>query len=769
MSRTLNGAAVAFANGCLSSGAVNKTADWSFSADDGNALLGSGGDDWVNYGKHFMALNTGETEKTKAYFSYPFAKAGTVYRSGLIAVKQRAAAQGDTAIEAAAGRLLDKIDGKAAPAVNCRAYSILQIRSVDAAARVIKGIATTPSLDRYGDVIEPMGVSFKNPMPLLWQHDSTTPVGTCTFDTPTAAGIGFEAQIASVAEPGMLKDNTDYAWQCVANKLVRAVSIGFLPSEWSVTDDGYRFITSEVVELSLVTIPANADATITSIRSIDTAVRAAKGEKPVSARSTPTVVGIPKPAHAVTKESKVMPRNVAEQIAQYTNTRATSVARMNEIMEESAERGETLDAAQQEEYDRLDGELKSIDEHIVRLRNHEKRMVATAIAVDPAVVVDPATATQARTVHAQVRAARTVPPGTGFTRFVLALCRTKGNPWAAVEVAKANEQWRAETPDVELALRSAVASGTTTDSAWAGPLVPYQNLTSEFIEYLRPMTIIGRIPGLRNVPFKVKIPRQTGASTVGWVGEGQVRPLSALAFDSITLDIATLSGIVTLTDQLIRYSTPAAEALVQSDLAKGIVQFMDQEFVDPTNAATGVSPASITNGVTPIFASGTDADSMRKDIGLLIENFLVSNLQLDSACWVMSQVTAARINLIRNALGQKEYPEINANGGNFEGFPVITSQSVLAVGGSPTDGWPIVLMNAGDILIADEGQIRIDASSEASLQMDNSPDSPPTASTTFVSMFQSGMMAIKADRDINWAKRRSTCVQYISNANYVTG
>jgi hypothetical protein len=148
---------------------------------------------------------------------------------------------------------------------------------------------------------------------------------------------------------------------------------------------------------------------------------------------------------------------------------------------------------------------------------------------------------------------------------------------------------------------------------------------------------------------------------------------------------------------------------------------------------------------------------------------LVANLQLDSAVWVMSQVTAARINLIRNALGQKEYPEINAMGGNFEGFPVITSQSVLAVGGSPTDGWPIILMNAGDILIADEGQVRIDASSEASLQMDNSPDSPPTASTTMVSMFQNGMMAIKADRDINWAKRRATAVQYISNANYVTG
>lgn len=771
MARSLNGAGVSFANSCISSGKVDKTTDWSFSGDDGNALLGSGGDDWANYGKHFLAVNSDATPQTKAAYSYPFAKAGTVYRSGLIAVKQRAAAQGDDTIGAAAGRLLDKIDGKSVEPSHCRAYSMLQIRSVDDAARIIKGIATTPTVDRYGDIIEPTGVSFKNPLPLLWQHDATTPVGLCTFDKPTDAGITFEAQMAIIVEPGQLKDNCDYAWQSVRAGLVRAVSIGFLPDEWSVMDTGYRFITSEVVELSLVTIPANTDATITSVRSIDTEIRAAAGKRTPDVRVTkPSVVGNSKPTTQVKSESKVMAKNIAERIAQFVSTRATRAARMNEIMDEAAERGETLDAAQMEEYDTLENEVAAIDKHIERERSHEKRMVATATMVDPLVVVDPDAATRARSAgFAQVRNATKVPPGRGFTRYVLAMARCKGSRFEALEHARTNEQWKAETPDVELALRAAVAAGTTTDTTWAGPLVPYQNLTSEFIEFLRPLTIIGRIPGLRNVPFKVRIPRQTGSSTVGWVGEGQVKPISALAFDSLTLDIATISGIVTLTDQLVRYSTPSAEALVQSDLAKAIVQFMDQEFIDPTNAATGVSPASITNGVTPIPATGTDADHMRVDIGNLISVFLEANLTLDNATWVMSQVSAAKINLMRNALGMKEYPDINAQGGMFEGFPVVTSQSVLAVGGSPADGWPIILMNAGDILIADEGQVRIDASSEASLQMDSSPDSPPTAATTMVSMFQSNMMAIRADRDINWAKRRSTAVQYISNANYVTG
>ncbi len=38
------------------------------------------------------------------------------------------------------------------------------------AKRTIRGTATTANVDRAGDVVEPMGVEFKLPLPLLWQH-----------------------------------------------------------------------------------------------------------------------------------------------------------------------------------------------------------------------------------------------------------------------------------------------------------------------------------------------------------------------------------------------------------------------------------------------------------------------------------------------------------------------------------------------------------------------------------------------------------------------
>ena len=82
-----------------------------------------------------------------------------------------------------------------------RAYSILTVKRVDDDARIIEGIATTPTPDRMGDIVEPLGVQFKNPSPLLWQHDSTKPVGTVTFGKPTKDGVAFKARIERSTSP----------------------------------------------------------------------------------------------------------------------------------------------------------------------------------------------------------------------------------------------------------------------------------------------------------------------------------------------------------------------------------------------------------------------------------------------------------------------------------------------------------------------------------------------------------------------------------------
>ena len=190
-----------------------------------------------------------------------------------------------------------------------RAYSVLDVKSLDGESRVIKGIATTPSTDRMGDIVEPLGVRFSNPLALLWQHDSKAPVGTVVFDPPTAKGIGFTATIANTSEPGTLKDRLDEAWQSVKAGLVRAVSIGFraIESEQIKGTFGIRFTETEVIELSLVTIPANADALISSIKAIDLKHLPATGHQAREKAATPGASGT---QTAASRGSvKLIPRN----------------------------------------------------------------------------------------------------------------------------------------------------------------------------------------------------------------------------------------------------------------------------------------------------------------------------------------------------------------------------------------------------------------------------------------------------------------------------
>lgn len=457
-------------------------------------------------------------------------------------------------------------------------------------------------------------------------------------------------------------------------------------------------------------------------------------------------------------------KTLADQIADFRVTLKTKVDRMDQIIAKSGETGATLDAAEQEEYDNLAKEVESVEAHIARLVEHEKRMKAAATPI-PAVVDSPAAAAAARGSIQVVTTKQ--PPGTAFTRYVMALAAARGSIIQAVAMAEGQKHWTEQTPEVLAVLKAAVAAGTTTDPTWAAPLVEYRLMVDDFIEYLRPRTVIGRIPGLRRVPFKIKVPRQTAGASVNWVGEGKVKPVSKLAFDSVSLDHYKIAGIIALTEELVRFSNPSAEALVRADLAAAIIEFMDKEFTDPTKAeAAGVSPASITFGVTSVPASGTTAAALKTDLQALLAKFLDNDMSLESAVWLMTQNMALKIGMMENALGQATYPNVTMQGGTLLGLPVVASENMVATGGSPGGGSMIILASAAEIMLADDGETLIDASREASLQMDSAPDSPPTGTTTLVSLWQHNMVGIKAERFINWKKRNPNAVQYISGAKY---
>jgi len=117
MTISVNSVGKTHAKSLIASGDVDTSTAWDFTAADGNALLGASGDDWANYAKMFLAVDSSVADTVKEHYKYPFGKNGKVYRSGLIAIRQRAGQQNETDIYDAAGALIDLIDAKrSAPA-----------------------------------------------------------------------------------------------------------------------------------------------------------------------------------------------------------------------------------------------------------------------------------------------------------------------------------------------------------------------------------------------------------------------------------------------------------------------------------------------------------------------------------------------------------------------------------------------------------------------------------------------------------------------------
>lgn len=632
-----------------------------------------------------------------------------------------------------------------------RAYSLLEIKSFDAEQRVIEGVATTPTPDRMGDIVEPMGAKFALPMPLLWQHQHDQPVGHVTVATAGRNGISFRAKIAKIDEDGDLKRLCDNAWQAVKAKLVGGVSIGFRPLKNAVEaigDGAVRFKEWEWLELSLVTIPANASATISLVKSLDQKQRGMSARKRIAI--APGVPG--HTANPRTQGTKTM-LNLEQQISQLENTRAAKTARMEALAGKAGDEGRSMDDEEADEFDELAQEMKQIDADLVRFHALEKAR-ASAKSIDG--VDDTRKASRARS-GVSVQFGADLAKGTRFARYAMAIAAGKGSRSDTLQYA---ERWRNQTPEVIDFIKAdpgVSTDGGASPTSWGGDLVYPTNIASEFVELLRPATVLGRLEGVRRVPFNIRIPVHAGGATVDWVGENAPKPVSEEAFTTITLGYAKIAGIVVLTEELVRLSSPSAEEVVRRDLVEQIAQFIDEQFLSTSvTASPGVNPASVTNGVVATPATGTEAVDLWTDMNTALAAFDSTDLGTSGMTVIMPPSVARGISSLRNLVGGAEFG-VTPLGGTLMGFPVIVSTSCPAS--------TIVLIKANEILVADDGGVRLDASNQATLNM---AGVSPTEAASF-NLWQRNCIGLRAERWITWAKRRAAVVKLISGAAYAPG
>lgn len=456
----------------------------------------------------------------------------------------------------------------------------------------------------------------------------------------------------------------------------------------------------------------------------------------------------------------------AEQIAAFEAKRSSNLKAMEDIMAKAGEEGSTLDAEQQESFDNLEADNEAIDGHLKRLRTMEAAALSSAKAVDK--VNGTKTGSDARA-GIVIKAPKKSEPGIDFARLAKAKALAYLHHQNAAEIAKG--LYGEESPIYGILAKANVVGGASVSGNWAEDLVGDEtSVYADFVEYLRPMTILGKfgnggIPSLRQVPFRTALVGQTGGGQAYWVGEGKPKPLTAFDFSRTTLDELKVATISVVTEELLRKSSPSADTILRDALAAAVAARIDTDFIDPDKSASaGVSPASITNGVTAVHSSGNDADAIREDVRALMATFVAANNPPTSGVWIMSSATALALSLMVNPLGQPEFSAVNMGGGTFMGLPVITSEYYAAV----SAGGFVALVNASDIYFADEGGVMIDVSREASLQMLDNPtnDTVTPTATSMVSMWQTNSVAFRAERILNWAKRRASAVAVLDQVNW---
>lgn len=326
------------------------------------------------------------------------------------------------------------------------------------------------------------------------------------------------------------------------------------------------------------------------------------------------------------------------------------------------------------------------------------------------------------------RATVTLQPnaqGASVTNYITCLVLAKDSPHAAAEIA--GERVRG-IPHLARALQTKAAVGAQGLSAtdpylsgeWYGALA--SDLEREITQLMNP------------APFRVRIPAEAAAGgTAEWVGQGLPIPNYRSTTATITLDYAKLAACVAMSVELARFGRVAQAAqfrILRAAWDKGV----SVKMLDPTIAATINRPASLTYGCASTTSTGTTAAQISADLAAMISKIQSPGIALR---WIMRPLTFARIAAALGSVG------LNVTVQSLLGIPVVLASN------SPKQ---VTLLDCAAVAYAADGEMDIEVTSQASIEMSDAPGQTGMAGTgaQMVSCYQSGLFAAKITSGISW-------------------
>lgn len=603
------------------------------------------------------------------------------------------------------------------------------------------------TVDRYGDTIEAKGWEIdwfrKNPI-ALFGHDHDFPIGR--WEDVRVEGGKLLARLKLAAEGTSAR--IDEVRGLIAQGILKAVSVGFKPIESEPMIGGVRFIRQELLECSVVGVPANpaALAVARSLHVSPETIRQAFGEQADGRQSVPSrSLGV-----------NAAPRNVIAQEKKMTTLNERIQAAQDDLVRER---------------DALTAHLAEDDADPIVTEELSARIEQKQTGVDALkraeAVLAAKTAAPAQTVPAMAQRRPEMQKGTKPADLIIRSAVVNAVAFASNKAPEeVLERLYGNDEATGIIVKAAVAPATTTTSGWAAELV--NTAMTEFLETLRPMSVYPELAaaGGGRLSFgpnqgAIKIPARAPTPSIGgsFIGEGAPIPVRRLALTSATLSPKKLGVITTFTREIARYSTPAIEGILRNEILADTAITLDSILLDNV-AGDAIRPAGLLNGVTALTATtGGGQAAILADIRKLRAPFDSANNGTNLVL-LMNPEQEVGLALTPAADGQ-----LGWTSSVLSRYKIITS-TAIPVG-------RVIMVNAGDFVTATGDVPEFEMSNEATLHMEDSAPlaigtagSPATVAAPVRSLFQTATMGLRMLMDVSWALRRPGSVAWIDGVTW---
>jgi hypothetical protein len=205
------------------------------------------------------------------------------------------------------------------------------------------------------------------------------------------------------------------------------------------------------------------------------------------------------------------------------------------------------------------------------------------------------------------------------------------------------------------------------------------------------------------------------------------------------------AGIIVVTEEVVKGADAPARALFESELQKAVVAATDSVFLNDLVAATTSTPSA-----------GATLANITTDLDTLLTAITIG--ATSRIYFVTSPANMKGLSVKANTIGAPAFPEVGPLGGEL--LPGVTAIASDQVGSG------VAIMVAADAIAGSSDTVVLDGSSNALLQMETAPDSPPTATTVPLSLWQHDMRALRAERWFGFTVHRTSGVASLSGVNY---